>query len=121
MSGKEVIAFDDAPSSVDEMKTITGGVDGVLVANMSEGGRTPPLTLHQLHDLGFGVVIYPTSMLRIASHAFEVFLGDLDAAGSSHRWREQMHGLSALNDVVGLPDHLAVQDRFASAEFPRSR
>lgn len=110
------IVFIDAPYSLEQMTTIAGSISGPLMANMSEGGRTPPLSLTELDELGFGVVIYPTSMLRIASHTFGAFLGDLQDAGSSSRWLDRMHGLEELNEVVGLPEHLAVDDRFNAAQ-----
>lgn len=95
------------------MRDIAQSVPGGLVANMSEGGQTPAQSLKTLHANGYGVVLYPTSMLRIASQAFEEFLGDLDSDGSSHGWRDRMHGLDELNEVVGLAGHMAIDEQFS--------
>lgn len=116
-AGADVV-FIDAPTDIQEMTHIAQNVRGPLMANMSEGGRTPALTLSELGSLGFGVVIYPTTTLRIASRLFGDFLEDLDAEGTSRGWSDRMHGLDGLNELVGLDDYLAVDKRFRPSSGP---
>lgn len=106
------IVFVDAPHSVDDMRSISEAIDGTLMANMSEGGRTPALTTTELGDLGFGFIIYPTTTLRIASKLFGEFLQDLRRDGTSQPWLDRMHGLDGLNEVVGLGDYLQIDEKF---------
>ncbi|WP_158507129.1 oxaloacetate decarboxylase [Subtercola sp. Z020] len=109
-AGADVV-FIDAPSSVDDLTRIGSTLDGPLMANMSEGGVTPLLTADEFHALGFQLVIFPTTPLRVASLAIEGFLADLRTSGDSKPWRERMHGLDELNELVGLDDYLSIGDR----------
>lgn len=112
-AGADVV-FIDAPRSVEELSRIGSTIDGPLMANMSEGGHTPPLSAGEFHALGFQLVIFPTTTLRIASKSMQDFLGDLRVSGDSKPWRERMHGLDDLNELVGLDGYLTIGDRAAA-------
>ncbi len=114
------IVFVDAPSSIEELTRIGEVVDGPLMANMSEGGVTPALSADEFHALGFQVVIFPTAPLRIAVKPMEEFLADLRRDGDSRPWRDRMHGLDELNELVGLDDYLTIGDRASSRSLPSS-
>jgi methylisocitrate lyase len=107
------VVFVDAPGSAEELALIGREVPGTLMANMSEGGRTPALSAAELHALGFALVIFPTTPLRVASRAMGDFLADLRKDGDSAPWRSRMHGLDDLNELVDLDTYLAVGDRAA--------
>ncbi|RFA14607.1 hypothetical protein B7R21_06080 [Subtercola boreus] len=106
------IVFIDAPEAVEQLATIGSAFGPMTMANMSEGGRTPALSLAELHQKGFGVVIYPTTTLRIAAREFGDFYKDLAADGSSASWMDRMHGLDGLNAIVDLDRYLAIDARF---------
>jgi 2-methylisocitrate lyase-like PEP mutase family enzyme len=105
------MVFIDAPASVEDLARIGTSVPGLLMANVSEGGRTPSLPDEQFHELGFQLVIYPTTPLRIAAKAIKEFMVDLRREGNALAWRERMYGLDELNELVGLEHYLAVGDR----------
>lgn len=108
------LVFVDAPGSLAELTRIGVEVPGPLMANMSEGGRTPALSAAAFHELGFAVVIYPTTALRVAAKGVQHFLADLRSEGDSASWRSRMHGLDELNELVGLDDFLSIGDRAAA-------
>lgn len=107
------IVFIDAPESMDDLTRIGRELPGIRMANMSEGGRTPALSAEELGELGFRFIIFPTSALRIASLAIGDFFADLRADGTSAGWRERMHGLDDLNDVVDLARFIDIDARYA--------
>jgi methylisocitrate lyase len=109
-AGADVV-FLDAPGSREELARIGATVPGLLMANVSEGGRTPTLPAGDFHGLGFDLVIYPTTPLRLAAKTIQDFLTDLRREGDSLAWRERMYGLDELNDLVRLEDYLVVGDR----------
>jgi 2-methylisocitrate lyase-like PEP mutase family enzyme len=109
------IVFIDAPESIDDLTRIGRELPGVRMANMSEGGRTPALSAAEFSELGFSFIIFPTSALRIASLTIGNFFADLKAEGTSTGWRERMHGLDDLNEVVDLDRYLEIDARFAAA------
>ncbi|TQJ30918.1 oxaloacetate decarboxylase [Microbacterium sp. SLBN-146] len=94
--------FIDAPESEAEVEQIAREVPGILVANMSESGLTPMLSRERFAELGYGIVLYPTSSLRIASDVFVRFFRDLLADGDSSAWVGQMSTLGTLNSLVGI-------------------
>lgn len=111
------MTFVDAPRSLDDLRRIAAEVPGPAMANMSEGGKTPPLALGELGALGFDLVIYPTSALRIATAVLGAFFRELRESGTSNPWRDRMHGLDELNEVVGLSAFLEIDRRFADGEY----
>jgi 2-methylisocitrate lyase-like PEP mutase family enzyme len=110
------VVFIDAPSSVEELTRIGSTLEGPIMANMSEGGLTPALSASEFHALGFQLVIFPTTPLRVAAKSIEDFLGDLKRDGDSKPWRDRMHGLDELNELVGLDDYLSIGDRASALE-----
>lgn len=111
-AGADVV-FIDAPGSVEELAAIGSSVPGPLMANMSEGGRTPLLTAEKLDELGFRIVIYPTAALRVASCHIRQFVSDLRNDGNSSLWHSRMDELDELNELVGLANYLAIDQAFA--------
>lgn len=99
------LLFVDAPASVDDLETIAREAGGGhrLVANMSESGLTPHLSAQDFFELGYGIVLFPTSALRIAARTVLDFFVELRATGDSRSWAERMTTLDELNGVVGLP------------------
>jgi methylisocitrate lyase len=111
------IVFVDAPGSVEDLALIGRSIPGLRMANVSEGGRTPSLSADQFHELGFQLVIYPTTPLRVAALAIEEFAADLRRSGDASGWSTRMYGLDQLNELVGLEEYLNVGDRLNAREF----
>jgi hypothetical protein len=60
--------------------------------------------------MGYRIVIYPTSALRLAAGQILRLFRELRAEGSTGAWPEQMLSLDELNPLLGL-DALATFDR----------
>ena len=58
--------FPEGLESAAEFERFATECPGPLLANMTEFGNTPPIPLEELADMGYGVVIFPVTMLRIA-------------------------------------------------------
>ena len=63
--------FPEALHNEGEFAAFRKAIDVPLLANMTEFGKTPLLTVKQLADLGFNMVIYPVTSLRLAMKAIE--------------------------------------------------
>ena len=63
------LLFVEAPTSEDDIARVAAELAGVapLVFNWAEGGRTPPLSLERITELGFALVIYPIGTLLAAT------------------------------------------------------
>ncbi|MBV8939640.1 MAG: isocitrate lyase/PEP mutase family protein [Alphaproteobacteria bacterium] len=71
--------FIEAPGSVEELEAIGRRFKGTpMIANMLEGGgKTPVLTPHELHGMGFDMITYPTTVLFRVTRAIERALKDI--------------------------------------------
>lgn len=65
----------------DEMNVL-GDRRPYLLANMTEFGKTPMITLEEFGNMGYSLVIYPVSTLRIAMGAVTKVLTELKAQGT---------------------------------------
>ncbi len=108
--------FIEAPTSVEEMRTIGGAFDVPQLANMLEGGRTPLLRPSELEDLGFRIVIYGISPLMHAVRAMQEVLsslskGDISFAGGGV-------GFEEYKSIVGFDRWADIENRYQPENRP---
>ena len=110
------ILFVEAPKTRAELQRIPQALTGVpLMANMVEGGKTPPLGAADLESLGFSLVIFPGGIVRALARAASEFYASLAAHGSSELFRDRMFDFVALNEVIGTPQLIALGKRYEAA------
>ena len=97
--------FVDAPQSLAQLVAIGSQLEGPIMVNMSEGGKTPPMSASELHALGFGLIVYPASALLVAAKVIRQLFDDLKVQEDTRSWRDRMYGLDELNDLVHLDDY----------------
>jgi methylisocitrate lyase len=73
----------------------------MLLANMTEFGKTPIIPLSRFAAMGYACVIYPVSLLRVAMGAVERALGQLAEAGSVSPFLDKMQTRQELYGLVG--------------------
>ena len=61
-----------------------------MLANMTEFGKTPYITIEEFKKMGYHCVIYPVSTFRIANKAVTDFLVDLKSKGTQKDQLENM-------------------------------
>lgn len=112
-AGADVL-FIEAPKTQPQMEQIAAQFSGQipLLANMVEGGKTPIQSTDELHALGFKLVITPGSLARAMAFAASQLLDTLQSEGSTRGMADKMYTFSQLNDRVGLPDMLALGERY---------
>jgi len=77
-------------------------VPGVLLlANMTEFGKTPLIGLSRFAGMGYNYVIYPVSLLRVAMGAVTAALRELKAHGSVEPFVGKMQTRAELYELVG--------------------
>jgi 2-methylisocitrate lyase-like PEP mutase family enzyme len=111
-AGADVL-FVEAPKTRDELQRISPALKGVpLMANMVEGGKTPPLKAVDLESLGFSLVIFPGAIVRAVAHAAGEFYASLAANGTSEPFRNRMHDFDGLNEVIGTPSMIELGKKY---------
>ena len=81
-AGADILFF-EAPQSEDEMRRACEAFDLPMMANMSDGGKTPILPAKTLAEIGYALAIYPSMTSLIAAAAMERALVHLKAEGTS--------------------------------------
>lgn|SRR5512139_141237 len=115
------ILFVEAPKTRAELERIPPAVNGVpLVANMVEGGKTPPLAAADLEAIGFSLVIFPGGIVRALARTASEFYASLAAHGTSEPFLDRMYDFAALNDVIGTPALIALGKQYEAAVAPNS-
>jgi len=111
-AGADVI-FIEAPRSIEELRAIAQAFPDVpLLYNWAESGKTPLLSLKEIHALGFKLVIFPVSMLFAATRALLDLLEVLKQGQTPTAYAERMVTFSQFTDQIGLPDIQALERRY---------
>ena len=93
--------FPEALNTAEMFREFARRMPGVpLLANMTEFGRTPFFTAAEFQDMGYKMVIWPVSSLRVANKA----QAELYAAISARR-RHAEHGRSHADARRAVRDH----------------
>jgi methylisocitrate lyase len=92
--------FPEALQSFEEFRDFAKEIDVPLLANMTEFGRSPLLSFHDLVDLGYRMVIFPQSAFRVAMKAGEKFLRALKESGTQRDWIDEMQTREELYQLL---------------------
>jgi 2-methylisocitrate lyase-like PEP mutase family enzyme len=84
----------------------------LLLPNMVERGDTPISRAADLETLGFRLVIFPGTMARVMAAAARDLYETIRRDGSTATFRDRMHDLTGLNDVIGLEEMQAPGRRY---------
>jgi 2-methylisocitrate lyase-like PEP mutase family enzyme len=115
-AGADVL-FVEAPESEAEVAAVAQAFpDTPLLFNAVEGGRTPPLELTRLRELGFRLVLCPLTALLAATAAVQQALARLRDSGTPHDDDEL--SFSGFTDLIGLAEIQRLEARFAAAPGP---
>jgi 2-methylisocitrate lyase-like PEP mutase family enzyme len=105
------ILFIEAPESTGEMETICREVDGIHMANIIHGGKTPALSPSELHSIGFKLATYPLVLISAVIKAMTIALEDLQTG-------QAPGGLMPFTDVrriVGFDDYYDAEKRYGTS------
>ena len=102
--------FIEAPQRLDELTRVGRAFQGVpQLANMLEGGRTPLLSPRELHELGFAMVAYPTTLIFRVARTIEKALADLKAG--TLRLDGEGVDFEGFKDITGFAEWAKVERR----------
>jgi carboxyvinyl-carboxyphosphonate phosphorylmutase len=115
-AGADVL-FVEAPQSEAEIETIAASLAGIpLLFNRADGGKTPPLGVDRLAELGFRLVIFPVSALLAAAGAVREVLASIRVSGAPLPSTGQPVGFGEFLDLIGLPEVRELEQRFGAVE-----
>ena len=95
--------FPEALITRDMFEKFAQDLPGVpLLANMTEFGKTPFYTATEFEQMGYKMVIWPVSSLRVANKAQAELYAAIKRDGGTHNQVERMQTRQELYDTIGL-------------------
>jgi methylisocitrate lyase len=116
-AGADMI-FPEALQGEAEFAAFRSALDMPLLANMTEFGKSPLLDATALENLGFNVVIWPVTTLRVAMGAIERALETIAATGSQASLLEGMQTRARLYELVEYESYAAFDSDLFNFTIP---
>jgi len=109
------ILFIEAPQNEEEIAQVARAFPNVpLLFNWAEGGKTPPMPLAQLKELGYRIIIFPISALLVAAKAIRAALAEIKAEGTPRHIFPDRTAFLEFNEMIGLSEIQQLDKRFAA-------
>ena len=89
-----------------------------LLANMTEFGRTPFFTAAEFEAMGYAMVIWPVSHLRVANKAMETLYTQIRAEGGTHNAVGRMQSRAELYATIGYHEYEALDASLVKTIIP---
>ena len=90
-----------------------------LLANMTEFGRTPFFTASEFVAMGYHMVIWPVSSLRVANKAQERLYASLKRDGGTQNMLDQMQTRAELYQAIGYHEYEALDASIVETIVPQ--
>ena len=103
-AGSDAI-FPEAMQDAAEFETFRKAIDVPMMANMTEFGKSPLLSADTLADMGYNLVIYPVTTLRLAMGAIQQGLAEIAQTGTQSGLVQQMQTRAQLYDLIRYEDY----------------
>jgi len=97
--------FPEAMQGEKEFEIFRKAIDVPMMANMTEFGKSPLLSARQLEDLGYNLVIYPVTTLRLAMGAIRDGLAEVARTGTQAGVVDRMQTRSELYELIRYVDY----------------
>lgn len=111
--------FPEALNSEEMLRAFPKCVPGVpLLANMTEFGKTPFFTAAEFEAMGYAMVIWPVSALRVANKAQEQLYAAIANDGGTHNVVDRMQTRAELYATIGLHDYEALDASIVQTIIP---
>lgn len=110
--------FPEALHEAEMFKAFAAKVPAPLLANMTEFGKTPFFTAGAFEAMGFKMVIWPVSALRMAARAHEQLYTTIKSEGGAERLVPQMQTRQQLYDTLGYEDYEALDASIVKSVIP---
>ncbi len=96
--------FPEALQGEEEFRAFASAIEAPLLANMTEFGKTPYYQAIEFEDMGYDMVIYPVTSLRVAAKAYERVFQDILENGTQKASLDHMQKRSELYETISYQD-----------------
>jgi methylisocitrate lyase len=112
--------FPEALNTAEMFRTFASRVDAPLLANMTEFGRTPFFTAAEFQDMGYKMVIWPVSSLRVANKAQAELYAAISHDGGTQNMVDRMQTRAELYAAIGYHDYEALDASIVKTIIPQA-
>lgn len=116
-AGADMI-FPEALANPAEFKEFRDAIDAPLLANMTEFGKSELLDTKTLSSLGFNLVIYPVTLLRLAMGAIENGLRTIAEHGTQRDLVGRMQTRTRLYELLRYRAYTAFDSQIFAFDIP---
>jgi len=107
--------FVEALESREELERIGEAFPDVpLVANMTEGGKTPLFTASEFEAMGYDAVLFPATGFKAAAKAMEELYAEIAETGTQKGMMDRLVTWEGRNEITGLDDVVELEERYAT-------
>jgi methylisocitrate lyase len=106
--------FPEALQSREEFEQFAARVRAPLLANMTEFGQSPLLSVEELSQLGYAMVIFPMTAFRVMLRAAEQTYATLHQTGSQQSLLPAMQTRQELYELIGYADYIDFDQQVAA-------
>ena len=108
-AGADII-FPEALETEEEFKFFAESVNGEMLANMTEFGKTPYYPAEKFADMGYKIIIYPVSSLRTALNAISDLFDEIMETGTQVKFVEDMLTRKELYNLINYDSYVKMDE-----------
>ncbi len=97
--------FPEALQTEEEFKEFHKKVPAVLLANMTEYGKSPLLSSKELGEMGYRIVIFPLTAFRAAIKTMDFVYGELRKKGTQREIMDKIASRSEFYDIIKYSEY----------------
>jgi methylisocitrate lyase len=113
--------FPEALTTAEMFREVAKRLPGVpLLANMTEFGRTPFFTASEFEAMGYKMVIWPVSSLRVANKAQAELYAAIARDGGTQNMVDRMQTRAELYATIGYHEYEALDASIVTTVIPQA-
>jgi len=109
-AGADII-FPEALESFEEFKLFSSKVKCTLMANMTEFGKTPYITVEEFKEAGYKIVIFPVTLLRASLFAMKETLQEIKSKGTQKFVINKLMTRSEFYELIKYYDYIELDNK----------
>jgi len=108
------VCFIEAPLSAEELQRIPREVSHPLLVNMLWGGKTPILSVQELEQLGYKIVVCPIESLLVSAYAVRELVQVFARDGRVDALHSRMLSFAEIKEVLGVEEYLSLRTKLGA-------
>ena len=108
--------FPESLQSADEFTEFAQRVKAPLLANMTEFGKTPLISVSEFAAMGYAMVIFPMTAFRVMMKSAEIVYAELKRTGTQAHFLDTMQTRQELYQRIGYFDYERIDREIADQQ-----